>query len=403
MGSPVIFNGAFSKLLKKALRLGTLASAPASPAAGDVYFDSTDVALKVHDGSSFKAPIINPMTTAGDLIRGGTSGAPTRLAGGAAGQYLKSVGATSAPVWSDSNAIYTVENLGWTAAPSGSTLVVTLTAADGSALSSTNQGKITVRSAAQTTTTLTTYAISAAATVTVPNGATLGLSNSHAQNLWIYAYLDSGNAIVPGIGATQFNEEDIRSAILIDTTADSSGSVYATAAQTNRPFRIIGKMNVTMGTAGDWSTCTRNNSHVGLFADEVICVEATGSATALTSGVTTDIAWTTITRDTHEIFDGTTVTVNKTGWWESTASIRYTGTFTLGQISFLINRMNAVDYNTIHESAGAIGNIGMTNTKLKYLTAGQTVKIQANSTGTTPAISSASYVNFSLKYVGREI
>lgn len=44
-------------------------------------------------------PMINPMTTGGDLIYGGASGAPTRLANGSAGQYLQSAGSTSAPVW----------------------------------------------------------------------------------------------------------------------------------------------------------------------------------------------------------------------------------------------------------------------------------------------------------------
>lgn len=44
--------------------------------------------------------ITNPMTTGGDVIYGGTSGAPTRLANGSAGQFLKSQGTTLAPVWS---------------------------------------------------------------------------------------------------------------------------------------------------------------------------------------------------------------------------------------------------------------------------------------------------------------
>lgn len=42
----------------------------------------------------------NPMTTGGDIIYGGTSGVPTRLANGTAGQALLSAGTTLAPVWS---------------------------------------------------------------------------------------------------------------------------------------------------------------------------------------------------------------------------------------------------------------------------------------------------------------
>lgn len=42
---------------------------------------------------------LSPMTTGGDLIYGGASGTGTRLANGTAGQFLKSAGGTSAPVW----------------------------------------------------------------------------------------------------------------------------------------------------------------------------------------------------------------------------------------------------------------------------------------------------------------
>jgi hypothetical protein len=41
----------------------------------------------------------NPMTTAGDIIYGGSSGTPTRLAGSTSGYVLTSNGATSAPSW----------------------------------------------------------------------------------------------------------------------------------------------------------------------------------------------------------------------------------------------------------------------------------------------------------------
>jgi len=42
----------------------------------------------------------NPMTTGGDLIYGGASGVPTRLANGTAGYLLTSAGGTLAPTWS---------------------------------------------------------------------------------------------------------------------------------------------------------------------------------------------------------------------------------------------------------------------------------------------------------------
>lgn len=46
----------------------------------------------------------NPMTTGGDIIYGGTSGAPTRLANGTAGYVLQSNGTTLAPSWAPAGA-----------------------------------------------------------------------------------------------------------------------------------------------------------------------------------------------------------------------------------------------------------------------------------------------------------
>jgi hypothetical protein len=49
--------------------------------------------------------LTNPMTTGGDIIYGGSSGTPTRLANGSSGQVIKSSGGTSAPTWSNPNTV----------------------------------------------------------------------------------------------------------------------------------------------------------------------------------------------------------------------------------------------------------------------------------------------------------
>jgi len=50
------------------------------------------------------AKMTNPMTTGGDIIYGGVSGVPTRLANGSAGQVLQSNGTTLAPSWATAGA-----------------------------------------------------------------------------------------------------------------------------------------------------------------------------------------------------------------------------------------------------------------------------------------------------------
>jgi hypothetical protein len=59
--------------------------------------------------------VTNPMTTGGDIIYGGASGAPTRLANGTAGQVLQSNGTTLAPSWVSipNSSVYLVNGNGY--------------------------------------------------------------------------------------------------------------------------------------------------------------------------------------------------------------------------------------------------------------------------------------------------
>ena len=81
---------------------------------GDIIYGGTSGAgTRLANGSSgqvltsgggtaaptWTSALINPMTTGGDIIYGGSSGTPTRLANGTAGQILQSSGTTVAPVW----------------------------------------------------------------------------------------------------------------------------------------------------------------------------------------------------------------------------------------------------------------------------------------------------------------
>lgn len=93
-GAPVLYNGAGGTPSSIALASGT-----GLPISTGVSGLGTNVAtaLAVNQGSTGS---INPMTTAGDIIIGGTSGASTRLAAGStAGHVLTSNGSGAAPSW----------------------------------------------------------------------------------------------------------------------------------------------------------------------------------------------------------------------------------------------------------------------------------------------------------------
>src|SRR5690242_18386030 len=90
---------------------GLIASRPVSLTlvAGSIglWWASDTATLSVWDGSAWAdvsggGGFANPMTTVGDIIIGGASGAATRLAAGTNGQFLQLV--SGSPAWGDSSA-----------------------------------------------------------------------------------------------------------------------------------------------------------------------------------------------------------------------------------------------------------------------------------------------------------
>lgn len=75
-------------------------SLPSTGNAGRIVWDTTVGFVKVDTGAAWVIAN-NPMTTGGDIIYGGTSGIPTRLANGSSNQFLRSSGGTSAPTWAN--------------------------------------------------------------------------------------------------------------------------------------------------------------------------------------------------------------------------------------------------------------------------------------------------------------
>lgn len=89
-------------LLSAIILRDTLANRPSAGTAGRLFYDTTNSILYRDNGSSWDsvegaAGMTNPMTTAGDIIKGGASGAPARLAIGSSGDVLTVSG--GAPAW----------------------------------------------------------------------------------------------------------------------------------------------------------------------------------------------------------------------------------------------------------------------------------------------------------------
>ncbi len=114
-----------------------------------------------------------------------------------------------------------------------------------------------------------TLKATAATSIVVPAGATLGTANGVASYLWVYAY-NNGNVIGLAVcGHSQVDEGSVQNTIAIDATADSAGVLYSSSGATNVSARLIGRILISEATAGNWAsnateialiTCSRSIS-----------------------------------------------------------------------------------------------------------------------------------------------
>ena len=80
-------------------RMTTTQKNALTPTAGMQVYDTTLGRFECYIAAWQQCGLNNPMTTTGDLIYGGASGTPTRLAGGTTGQILVTQGTSGAPIW----------------------------------------------------------------------------------------------------------------------------------------------------------------------------------------------------------------------------------------------------------------------------------------------------------------
>ena len=115
------------------------------------------------------------------------------------------------------------------------------------------------RSTTLTSGTVNTRTVSAAISVVVSSGSTLGTVSATQSRIVVIALDNAGTielAVVNISGGTNLDETT-----LISTTAeggagaaDSATVVYSTTARTSLPFRVVGYIESTQATAGTWAT-----------------------------------------------------------------------------------------------------------------------------------------------------
>lgn len=120
---------------------------------------------------------------------------------------------------------------------------------------------IPFRSATATSGAITWRSLTAATSLVVPSGATLGASSATPFRIWVVAF-DTGAAAVLGVfncsasGAIYpLAEYQLKSTTAVSAASDNANVFYTTLAQTTKPYKILGYMDWNNGltTAGTWN------------------------------------------------------------------------------------------------------------------------------------------------------
>ena len=192
-----------------------------------------------------------------------TISSPASLASAYALTLFPSLPATKRQVSVDSSGNLTADvyaaaddaqNYTITATVAGNALTVALKTLAGSDPSATDTAKISFRSSTATSGSFSARTVSAATSVVVSSGSTLGQTSATATYIYVYA-LDNGGTVELAVSSTLFNDRVVQSTTAEGGAggADTSSIMYSTTARSSVPVRLIARLTSNQTTAGTWA------------------------------------------------------------------------------------------------------------------------------------------------------
>jgi hypothetical protein len=157
-----------------------------------------------------------------------------------------------------------LSNAGLSAAVAANALTISLTDAAGATPSGASFPSIPFRSATAATGTISQASVTAATSLVISSGSTLGTTSAGPFNLYVVAFDDGGTVrlgviqCATGVSVRALAETGIDSATAEGGAgaADSAQIFYAGAAVTSKAFTVLGRLEFSTGqaTAGTWAT-----------------------------------------------------------------------------------------------------------------------------------------------------
>lgn len=192
-------------------------------------------------------------------------------------------------------------------------LTIAIKGADGNDPSSTNPVSVAFRSATLTTSGYTIRKITAALSLVVSSGSTLGHASALACHLFVYLIDNSGTVELAVSNLPPDYPGTFANTRLISTTAeggagaaDSATGIYSTTARSNVPWVCVAMCKSTQTTAGTWAA---NMTQVDQapFSIPTFPVQASlGSNQTISDNVTTKLSLDSEAFDPDGVFDNAT-------------------------------------------------------------------------------------------------
>ncbi|MBU3655037.1 MAG: hypothetical protein FGM23_01565 [Alphaproteobacteria bacterium] len=150
-----------------------------------------------------------------------------------------------------------------------------------------NSTRIDFRNASLTNGAPTTINATGNLSLVIPAGATLGTTNAVLSRVVLLCLNNAGTAelaVVNQAGGVNLDETGLISTTAISASATSASTIYSTTARTNVPYRVVGFIDSTQATAGQWATAP------------TLIQGAGGIATASMAGIGNGQSYQTVTR-----------------------------------------------------------------------------------------------------------
>lgn len=274
---------------------------------GDISASAAIARAKIANGTAYGA-VVND-----------SSGALSSVAPGTSGNVFTSDGTqwTSATPTAAPTSSLEISNVTISPSVSASALTVAIKTQAGSDASGASPGKVGFRSSTLTSGIYNQRSITAALSMVISSGSTLGHTNGNPRFIFVYL-IDNAGTVEVAVSSAYYPDNTLvtTSAEGGAGAADSNTSIYSTTARTSVPLRMIGILKSTQTTAGTYASAPSLVELMPIDRPSLMC-EYTSSdgKTIATGGVL--VKYETKVIDKFDSYDPTTgiFTANNDGYY----------------------------------------------------------------------------------------